>query len=179
MTTSEPPEVEQERDSDMTGANRYDADVAKAKARKEMWRTIQSVVDNLGRYGGLLGLLLGGYATCSKADRAETEKKLSAQTIEIREQKQDIVEAKEATGLVLDYTKAVATSASAAVAAVASAVPPMVPPVKTSPPPAGSSGCWVEKPGGVVRCKADPSTSPRPVSVPAMAPPAPPDLGLE
>jgi hypothetical protein len=164
--------VEHEDEADQTGANRFDADVAKAQARKEMWKTVQKAFDNIGKIGGLVGLVLGGYATCVKADATDTEQRLDQHKGAIEKTNVEVKEAKEATGLVLDYTTAVASSASAAVAAVASSPPP-APMVKSTPPPAGSAGCWVARPGGLVRCKpASSSSSAAPQPPPMPKPPS-------
>lgn len=177
MNDEDPPavesDVEQEPEFDRSGANEFDAAVAKALARKEMWKTFQKVFDNVGKFGGLIGLLLGGYATCAKANASDTEEKLAEQTGAIEKTNAEVKEAKVATGMVLDYTTAVASSASAAVAAVASAAPPTV---KSAPPPAGSGGCWVKKPGGLVRCQ--PSTD-EPVASPPPAMPKPPSINRD
>lgn len=179
--TSEP-EVEQEDERDRTGANKFDADVAKAQARKEMWRTVQKLFDNAGKIGGLLGLILAGYATCAKASKTETEEKLREQSGVINETANELEKTKEATIAVRDYTVAVASSASAAVVAVASAAPPQ-PIVVVSDTPQ-KDGCWVSPTGGVVRCgkktvaelAASASAKPPP---PAMKPPPAPSLAID
>lgn len=177
--TSEP-EVEQEDERDRTGANKFDADVAKAQARKEMWRTVQKLFDNAGKIGGLLGLILAGYATCAKASKTETEEKLREQSGVINETASELEKTKVATIAVRNYTEAVASSASAAVVAIGSAAPA---PIVLSDRPK-KDGCWVSPQGGVVRCgkatvaELAASASP-PVPAPAMKPPPPPKLDLD
>ena len=160
--------------------NVYDAQVAKAKARAEMWVMLQKVAENAGRVGAVVALILSGYATCSKADKDETNTRLDEQKEKILAQKEQIIETKQQTGKVLDYTTAVASSASAAVAAIAQVVPPSPVPTATVPPPAASGGCWVAQPSGVVRCtqptRASSSALPEP---PRMVAPAPPEIDRE
>lgn len=180
VSETQEPEVEQEDERDRTGANKFDVDVAKAQARKEMWRTVQKLFDNVGKIGGLIGLLLAGYATCAKASKTETEEKLREQSGAINDTANELEKTKEATIAVRDYTSAVASSASAAVVAVASAA---TPPIMISNKPK-EDGCWVSPKGGIVRCgkatvaELASAAKPKPAA-PAMKSPPAPELAID